>query len=148
MTARRRGKIRSEKRGDPSGATRPQDDKGSRPQDDSRLNAAGQERSSQILLFFGVLIVLLHVWGMLQPSHDNWGVHVFGFYGPGISLGSLCIALLLLIPKTQTWLLGFVESGVRFLARLPLIVSIVIVGGIILACAVEFPAKLHLHTQG
>ncbi|HEY6192856.1 MAG TPA: tetratricopeptide repeat protein [Bacteroidota bacterium] len=148
MTARRRGKIRSEKQRDPSGASRPQDDKGSRPQDDRRLDAVSQERSSQLLLFFAMLIVLHHVWGMLQPSHDNWGVHFFGFYSSEISLCALCIVLLLLIPKTQTWLLGFVENGVRFLARLPLVANIVIVGGIILACAVEFPAKLHLLGDG
>jgi Flp pilus assembly protein TadD len=56
--------------------------------------------------------------------------------------------LLLIIPKTQGLILGFVETVLRRIAKLPVIVNVVIVGGIILGGAIEFPAKMHLLGDG
>jgi Tfp pilus assembly protein PilF len=156
MTAKRQDKKRFEKQRDPSGAPRPQDDKSRRPLDDKGLRplddtgkrSVDGNRSLQILLFLSLLIVLLHVWGVLAPSHDNWGMHLFAFYSPTISLLALAVTLLLLIPKSQAWLMSVVDNALRFLSKLPVVVNVAIAAGIVLYGAVTFTAKLHLLGDG
>ena len=136
------------KKRDPSGAALPQDDNRTRRQDDKKIQRQDGKRLSQVLAGVSVLIVLLHAWGTLWPSHDNWGVHVFAFYDPSIMFLALAFTVLLLLPKTNARVLGIFDGLVRRLATLPQLAGFVIVAGTLLGAAALFPVKLHLLGDG
>ncbi len=105
-------------------------------------------RASQILTAVGALFILLHLWGAIDPSHDNWGFHLFAFYDASIGIVALLIGLLLLIPAAQAGLMTLAERPLRLLARLPVAVNALIMASISLGAAMSFPAKLHLLGDG
>ncbi len=39
-------------------------------------------KARNILIAYSILLVLLHIWGAIAPSHFNWGFHFFAFYNP------------------------------------------------------------------
>lgn len=104
--------------------------------------------AAQVLFGFGLVLIALHVWGAFDPSHDNWGVHQFGFYDGMTGVLALCAAMTLLIPRTQSLVLTGAEHLLRPIARLPAVVNACIVAAIALGAATAFPAKLHLLGDG
>src|SRR5208283_3641208 len=104
--------------------------------------------TAKILLACCALIVLLHVWGTIDPIHENWGVHFFGFYNTIVPLIALGIFLLFLIPAVQQRFLSWLATFLRALSKLPLPINFAIVAGILYAGIRLFPAKLHLLGDG
>lgn len=104
--------------------------------------------SARILLFGIIIIVLLHIWGTLEPIHENWGLHFFGFYNATVSLIALGILILFSIPALQSKILDRLAALFRALSKLPVFINFIIVAGILYGGIRLFPAKLHLLGDG
>ncbi|MBI4547517.1 MAG: tetratricopeptide repeat protein [Ignavibacteriae bacterium] len=106
------------------------------------------DRTTIVLLIISFVIILLHVWGALEPSHYNWGVHFFAFFEPWISLLILMVVVLLAIPKIQSPLLKVFDRLLQLASKLPTLLVFLILGGIVIVSALLFPAKLHFLGDG
>lgn len=101
------------------------------------------------LLFFACgLIVLFHVWGAIEPAQENWGVHLFAFYGPAAGLLASVLLAGLAFMLRQPRFLPALERFVRRLSRPPLVLLAAVSIGLLIALALGFPAKLHLLGDG
>ena len=101
-----------------------------------------------ILLCFCLLVVCLHVWGTLYPSHYNWGFHFFGFYDTPFSLIALGVLMIAAIPGVQRPTLQKLERLFRFISRAPLLIIFLLLATGILVGGYFFSAKLHLLGDG
>src|SRR5436190_19572275 len=95
-----------------------------------------------------LIIVLLHVWGAIQPSHWNWGIHLFAFYNILIALAAFLIGMLLLIPKNQKWAVATFDSLVQIFSKRPFWFSLTVAACALIALALLLPARLHLLGDG
>ena len=93
-------------------------------------------------------IVAFHIWGYLDPSHYNWGTHLFAFYGPAPALAALAVVGLLLIPSAQAKLTTVFDRAVRSLVRAPVMVLVLASAATLIAGAKLFPARMHLLGDG
>jgi tetratricopeptide (TPR) repeat protein len=103
---------------------------------------------ASILLVALVIIVGAHIWGALQPSHDNWGFHFFGFYDRWVGILALAVVLAAAIPTIQTIIIKKLDTILRSLTRLPISIVFVVTVGFLIALVYYFPAKLHLLGDG
>jgi len=101
-----------------------------------------------LLLLVCFFIAALHAWGAVNPSHENWGIHFYGFYDPLVAYIALGLILLLAIPKVQTIVIGYFDKLVRTIRKLPPPVNFIIVLGILIGAIYYSPAKLHLLGDG
>ncbi|MBI1806080.1 MAG: tetratricopeptide repeat protein [Ignavibacteria bacterium] len=99
---------------------------------------------TKIILVCCLCIVILHVWGALQPSHANWGVHYFAFVNSTVAGLCVGIFLLLISPRIQNTLLGRFERLLHLLSRYPISVSFLIVFGVLCGLIYLFPVRGHL----
>ncbi|MDI6765228.1 MAG: tetratricopeptide repeat protein [Bacteroidota bacterium] len=102
----------------------------------------------KIIIGFCLLIVGLHIWGTIDPSHYNWGVHFFAFYDSSIAILTLVIVLILFIPQVQVASIHYLGKLLRIFSRLPLAVNFLITVGIFLILIYLFPVKFHLLGDG
>ena len=117
--------------------------KNSLPAEPERLSGFGS------LLFVPLAIVIgIHIWGALQPSHDNWGVHFFGFYESWIGILALAVILLAAVPMVQSRLITRLDTALHRISRLPLPIVFMIVCSLLIGLIYSFPAKLHLLGDG
>jgi Tfp pilus assembly protein PilF len=105
-------------------------------------------RQYRYLLFSCIFFILLNIWSAIQPSHLNWGIHSAAFYDLPSRLFFLLLAVLILLPAVQAWLLRGVERIAGFFSRRPVIVGFLLAIGIITCLAFLFPSKLHLLGDG
>jgi Tfp pilus assembly protein PilF len=105
-------------------------------------------RLSKFLLLSCILIILLHAWGAIEPSHENWGFHFFGFYDSWFGFVALAIILAVSIPAIQSVAIRQLDKLLRSLSRLPLAVVYAIVIGILIGLIYYLPAKFHLLGDG
>src|SRR5689334_25065338 len=101
-------------------------------------------RLARALLALLVVVLLVHVWSTLVPSHDNWGFHFFAFYDGWIAIAALLLSMCLFIPQIQARWVPRLESVLRKLAGLPLIVLVVLLGLLLYGAIQLFMVKLHL----
>jgi len=104
--------------------------------------------SSKLLIFCCWIIVALHVWGGINPIHENWGVHFFGFYPPVIGGLALLIVLMVSIPSIQSVVLGRIEPLVEKTSGIPLTINFLLVGGLLALGIWLLPSRLHLLGDG
>ncbi|MBI4547516.1 MAG: tetratricopeptide repeat protein [Ignavibacteriae bacterium] len=97
--------------------------------------------SEKLLLAFSALVILLHVWGALEPSHYNWGVHFFAFYDSPVSIGALIVSVAVLITPIRRTLVRSTESFVRRFSKLPAIVILLIGLGTFISITLMFPSR-------
>ena len=97
--------------------------------------------SVKLLLSFSVLIILLHLWGALDPSHYNWGVHFFAFYNLPVSLGAFLIALAVLITPVREALAKTIDGFLNLLSSTPAIVKVALGLFTVLSLTVLFPSR-------
>ncbi len=93
-------------------------------------------------------VVLLHIWGTLQPSHDNWGVHFFALYNSAIGLLAVAIVIAVSVPRIQVLVTNGIEVVLRFFARFPVVISYLTALGIVTGAAFLFSPPLHLLGDG
>jgi Tfp pilus assembly protein PilF len=104
---------------------------------------------SKIILTICFIILLLHIWAAIFPSHYNWGFHFFAFHDIYFSLLLLAVALSLFIPKVQLFALNKLESPVKQSNnKFPRWFHFTIVCAVLLLVSLMFPAKLHLLGDG
>ena len=94
------------------------------------------------------IVLLLHVWGAINPTHDNWGFHFFGFYDGWIPLSVLIMVVLFFIPKVQSSAIRFIESIIRMFRKLPYVIAFIITAAVLIVLIYIFPVKLHLLGDG
>ncbi len=102
---------------------------------------------AKVTRFFTVLLALLiglHVWAALVPSHFNWGIHYFAFYPVGWSVVALLACALVLIPAARSVLLGRLSEMVRFFERFHPVTILALLLAVWVGVMFLFPAKLHL----
>lgn len=104
---------------------------------------------SKIIILIALMMLLLHVWAAIFPSHYNWGFHFFAFYNFYFSLLILFLSLSYLLPRVQDKILVYLESISKFIKNnlpkwLPFVVALLALIGI----AMIFPARLHLLGDG
>jgi Tfp pilus assembly protein PilF len=104
---------------------------------------------SKIIIFVAVIMLLLHIWAAIYPSHYNWGFHFFAFYNFYFSLLFLLLSLLIFLPRVQDRILNyldFIRKTINnnfpewFYFALATIALVIV--------AVLFPARLHLLGDG
>lgn len=100
------------------------------------------------LAIFSGVVVMLHVWGTIQPSHWNWGFHFFAFYPLLLSALILIASLLLFIPAVQKKIHGLLEKLVNTLSKHPTILVFIFLCSLLVGAAYLFPARLHLLGDG
>ena len=98
----------------------------------------------RIILVASFFIVLLHVWGALEPSHYNWGIHYFAFYSLGISLSALVCVVLLFLPSVQASIVHRLAGLTRWGSRLPAVLVIIILTGVWISALLAFAVQGHL----
>ena len=89
-------------------------------------------------------MLVLHFWGAARPSHENWGVHLFAFYPPWVSLIALLLGSSLLIPAMRESMIRRIASTAQWSSRLPSPIIFLAIGGITVALASLFPAKISV----
>ena len=99
---------------------------------------------SQFLMASCLIMVALHVWGASQPSHENWGVHLFAFYPPWISWVALLLSFSLLIPAMRGSVTKKIASIALWSSRLPSPIIFLAIGGVTIALASLLPAKINV----
>lgn len=104
---------------------------------------------SKIIIFIALMILLLHVWAAIDPSHYNWGFHFFAFYNFYFSLLILFLSISLFLPQVQSKIWAYLESISKFIKNsfpswLPFVVALLALVGI----AMIYPARLHLLGDG
>lgn len=97
---------------------------------------------------FSVLLIVLHVWAALFPSHWNWGLHLYGFYPLPISLAVLLLSVLIMIPSIQERVLRWIERFAAYFGKRPTIIVVAILCVVLVALAFLVPAQLHLLGDG
>ncbi len=107
------------------------------------------EKSSKLIMLFGVVFLVLHIWAALSPSHLNWGIHFFAFYKPTYSILAFIVAILFFIPTVQEKFIHYINHlsqkiKKNFHPAFFLILSLVVM----LLATFLFPAKLHLLGDG
>jgi Flp pilus assembly protein TadD len=106
-------------------------------------------KSAQKIIFTVCgIILLLHVWGAINPTHDNWGVHFFGFYDVWISAVAFALVILCTIPKVQTSAIRYIDRFARSFRKLPFPIVFVLISSALIGLIYLFPAKLHLLGDG
>jgi hypothetical protein len=98
----------------------------------------------RIILVSSFVIVLLHVWAALQPSHYNWGIHYFAFYDLWISLSAFVCAMLLFVPSVQSFVLSRLASLTRSVSRMSALLVIVILTGLWISVLLAFAVQGHM----
>ncbi len=114
----------------------------------SYIISRAMSRSAKILLAACLVVVGLHLWGTLTPSHENWGVHFTGFYPPIIPFAMLAALILCSIPGAQQSLLDRLERSLRRLASLPPPIRFLLLAALLLGGIYLIPVKLHLLGDG
>lgn len=104
--------------------------------------------ASRLFLAFVIILILLHVWAAVHPSHWNWGIHFFGFYNPVVGFIAIIALLLVATPNIQSTLLSIIEQILQFISKLSLIIIFVVVTGIVIGVTFLFSAQLHLLGDG
>jgi Tfp pilus assembly protein PilF len=104
--------------------------------------------ASVALLGCAVAVILVHLWGALLPSHDNWGAHLFAFLPWWAGAGALTAAVLIALPSTQASILRALDKGVHVFTSLPLIGGLVAAAAALVGGAILFPSQLHLLGDG
>ncbi|MBI5020639.1 MAG: hypothetical protein HZB59_04325 [Ignavibacteriales bacterium] len=105
-------------------------------------------RTTLYILISIFIIVALHGWAAIYPSHANWGFHFWGFYEKWIAVSAIGLVLLCSIPKIQSSIINNIDRFARAIRRLPWIVIFGLTSGIIIIAIYFFPAKLHLLGDG
>lgn len=95
----------------------------------------------RIILLACLLIIALHCWGMLLPSHYNWGVHFLALYNPVFGVILLLVSLSLFIEPIRRNLIRLCENGVQTFSRLPKWAGVLIVSAVLVAAALMFPDR-------
>lgn len=95
-----------------------------------------------------VIAVALHIWGYVNPSHFNWGTHLFSFYGIPMAILSLAVMGVFLFPSAQAKVTTVLDKMVRAFANLPVAVLILVIAAALITGAKLFPAQLHLLGDG
>lgn len=114
----------------------------------SYINLRIMSRSAKLLLGACLLIVALHVWGTIAPSHENWGVHFTGFYPPIVPIAMLAAIVLISIPSLQTTWLGRLERLLRSMGKWPAALRFLLLASLLIGAVYLFPVKLHLLGDG
>jgi tetratricopeptide (TPR) repeat protein len=94
------------------------------------------------------VIVALHVWAAIYPSHANWGFHFFSFYSLPVVIAALIIFGLFSYKQTGSAIANRLDFFVKKISRLPLLIVFVLAAGIIFLFIYLYPAKLHLLGDG
>lgn len=94
------------------------------------------------------IIVALHVWAAIYPSHANWGFHFFGFYSSVIGITALGLIIAAALPSVNKNIVNLIDSIFKKASRLPGIIIFFAITGLIYIFIYLFPAKLHLLGDG
>jgi tetratricopeptide (TPR) repeat protein len=76
-----------------------------------------------------IFVIVLHLYGAINPSGLNWGIHLFGFLDAIYGIVALVIAALAVVWTLRGRLLGFVEEAVAQSKRIPRAVLYGLLGG-------------------
>ncbi len=99
---------------------------------------------TRFFTFFVAILIALHIWAAISPSHYNWGLHYFAFYPLWWSVPALLAGVLVLVPVVRSALLGRLSAVVRGVGQLPPAALILAILGFWVGLMFLFPAKLHL----
>ena len=105
-------------------------------------------KTNKLILTICALIILIHVWGIIDTTHLNWGVHFWGFFPSIYSLIALAVVILFAFLKFQDAIIKPLERILNKLKRLPIILNFILVLGLAVLGIYLFPAKLHLLGDG
>lgn len=105
-------------------------------------------RAAKIILLFCCFIILLQIWGSIEPSHFNWGIHFFAFYESFFQIAALICIIIFLIPQAQKKIIESLDKYLRYIGRLPIIVTFILTLGLLIVAVYTFPVKLHLLGDG
>jgi hypothetical protein len=99
-------------------------------------------------LLTALMIILLHLWGAVNPSHRNWGFHFYAFFSPLVGATALLLALLSLLPAVNGRMQNLIETVTQFFSRLPRLMPPLIAMIGLTAAALLWSVKLHLLGDG
>src|SRR5260221_569051 len=97
--------------------------------------------SSGLLLLSCFLAILLHTFGMVWPSHYNWGVHFLAFYNPALGILLLVFSVTLLLEPVSRALARTADRIITLFSRLPLWTAVLAACAIMVAAALTFPSR-------
>jgi Tfp pilus assembly protein PilF len=106
------------------------------------------DKEIYLFLVLTSIVILLHVWGTIQPSHLNWGAHLFAFYPDAVTIGIFILMFLSMLPIVHKYLLHGIDRFLRTISRLPLPVLFTGSAGCVIAGAFFFQVKMHLLGDG
>lgn len=99
---------------------------------------------SQILLASCLVVIVLHLWGALRPSHENWGVHLFAFYPAWISAIALALGISILIPAIRAPIGRKTARLAQWSSGVPGPILLLAICGILVVLAALFPARINV----
>jgi hypothetical protein len=97
--------------------------------------------TTKLLTVFAVIVIILNIWGVISPSHYNWGSQTFAFYPLAYGIIALIVAILLLVPKIQNIITREIDRITKPLSRLPVPILFVGALGLLVFLAFTFPVK-------
>src|SRR5260221_5514927 len=94
------------------------------------------------------VVVGIHIWGALQPSHSNWGAHFYAFLDPVVLWVVVILTLMMCIPAIQAPVVRFLNKILESFGKLPTLAIFGLVALIVILCGRAFAAQLHLLGDG
>ncbi len=104
--------------------------------------------SAKIIILFCCFFILLQIWGSIEPSHFNWGIHFYSFYEPFFQIAALICIIIFLFPRVQKKIIESLDKYLRYIRRLPIVVTFILTLASLIAAVYTFPVKLHLLGDG
>src|SRR5689334_2929636 len=86
---------------------------------------------SRLILAGGIIVVLLHLWAALYPAHENWGFHFYALFDTPFLIVSLVLAMIFLLPSTQSKIIHGLELVSEKCSRLPVVILLAIFIGVV-----------------
>lgn len=106
------------------------------------------EPASIVLGLYALAFIGLHIWGAIDPAHQNWGFQSFGFYPSSTGITFLLLGLTLLYPGTQSLIVRLVSRLAEAGSKLPWPILFVGLGGAALGASMLFPVTSYLLGDG
>ncbi len=115
---------------------------------DYRIFGQLMKYTTSLILACCVALVGLHIWGYIQPSHDNWGVNFFTFFDTTVLWIAVFCVIIVSIPAVQSRILQILNTIFEKLSKLPILIVFLGVAILVWIGGTRYAAQLHLLGDG
>jgi len=97
--------------------------------------------SSKIFIILCIVIIGLHIWGALYPTHYNWGVHLLAFYDAWAGCIILAVLGMLISQSFRGKAIQITEKLLHPLSKLPSAIIFIASAAFLIALFLLLPAQ-------